>query len=209
MEHTDFTLAFQDGARITDAEGTVATIRVQPLGELIAPTGALVACDPLTAFEPTPFARRIMPGRYVVIASLATDAEQDQRIACVMVRLRDTPAVRWEMARLEGQDDVTLGEEEFFGYPVDAGVGCFMDAHAAVALDARYDSDESYDEALIDALEANRADNWDYANITIDEASGANLIMFASGWGDGVYASYWGYDAQGNLACLVTDFCVV
>lgn len=209
MEHTDFALAFQDGATTTDAEGTVTTIRVQPLGELIVPTGAIVACDPLTAIEPTPFDIHITPGRYLVMASLAADAEDDQRIACVMLRLRDTPAVRWEMARLEGQSGVELRDDEFFGYPVDAGVGCFMDAHTAAALSARYDSDEGYDEALIDAMEANRADNWDYANVTIDDATRANLIMFASGWGDGVYASYWGYDAQGTPVSLVTDFCVL
>lgn len=33
--------------------------------------------------------------------------------------------------------------------------------------------------------------------------SGANAILFPSGWGDGVYASYWGYDMA---VCLVTDF---
>lgn len=36
-----------------------------------------------------------------------------------------------------------------------------------------------------------------------------NIIMFHSGWGDGVYASWFGYDAQGHVAVLVTDFQVI
>jgi hypothetical protein len=30
--------------------------------------------------------------------------------------------------------------------------------------------------------------------------------MFASGWGDGCYASYWGYDNENQVSCLLTDF---
>jgi hypothetical protein len=33
--------------------------------------------------------------------------------------------------------------------------------------------------------------------------------MFESGWGDGVYISYWGFDANDAPACLVTDFSVL
>lgn len=209
MEHTDFALAFRDGATINDSQGAVATIQVQALGDLVALTGQIIACDPLTAVAPRPFAQSVAPGRYPVFASVAMLADGDQRVACVMLRLREAPVARWEMARMAGQDDVELGEDEFFGYPVDAGIGSFMDAHAAAALDARYESDESYDEALIDALEANRAQSWDYANITLDDANGSNLVLFASGWGDGVYASYWGYDADGAPVCLVTDFSVL
>ncbi len=43
-------------------------------------------------------------------------------------------------------------------------------------------------------------------NFCVDEATGANIIAFSSGWGDGCYASYWGYDADGKIACLITDF---
>jgi hypothetical protein len=209
MEHTDFTLAFTDGATISDTQGTVATIRVLALGDLVAPTGRIIACDPLTALEPAAFAQRITPGRYPVVASVAALVNGDQRVASILLRLREEPVATWEMARLEGQENVALAEGEFFGYPVDAGVGCFMDVSAAAALDARYESDESYDEALIDAMEASRADGWEHANVTLDEASGVNLVMVESGWGDGVYASYWGYDAEGAPVCLVTDFSVL
>ena len=36
--------------------------------------------------------------------------------------------------------------------------------------------------------------------------TGANLIVFSSGWDDACYASYFGYDAKGKAAERITDF---
>jgi hypothetical protein len=36
--------------------------------------------------------------------------------------------------------------------------------------------------------------------------TGANVVEFSSGWGDGCYASYWGLAADGEPCCLATDF---
>jgi hypothetical protein len=33
----------------------------------------------------------------------------------------------WEMAVCEGQNIKDLKDEEIFGYPVESGMGCFMD----------------------------------------------------------------------------------
>jgi hypothetical protein len=209
MDHTDFALAFTDGATIADDAGTIATMRTHALGDLVAPTGRLIACDPLAAIEMTPFAQQIAPGRYPVVLSVAALANEDERVACAMLRLSDAPVVRWEMARLEGQESVTLLEDEFFGFPVEAGVACLMDERAAAALDARFDADEQFAEQLIDQMESNATSSWDSANLPLDAESGANVVLYASGWGDGIYASYWGYAADGALACLVTDFGVI
>ena len=47
------------------------------------------------------------------------------------------------------------------------------------------------------------------ATVTVQGGAGGNLIAFSSGWGDGSYASFFGYDAHDNLVCLVTDFRVL
>jgi hypothetical protein len=39
-----------------------------------------------------------------------------------------------------------------------------------------------------------------------DDATGTNLVMFASGGGDGRYPSWVGYTAGGGVACFLTDF---
>jgi hypothetical protein len=38
---------------------------------------------------------------------------------------------------------------------------------------------------------------------------GANLIAFSSGYGDGMYATYAGFDADGQVSVAVTDFNVI
>jgi len=49
----------------------------------------------------------------------------------------------------------------------------------------------------------------DTFNLTLDPDTGGNAIAFSSGYGDGSYASYWGFTADDELACLVTDFGVL
>ena len=36
--------------------------------------------------------------------------------------------------------------------------------------------------------------------------SDGNLILFTSGFGDGAYSGYWGFDENGDKACLVVRF---
>ena len=38
------------------------------------------------------------------------------------------------------------------------------------------------------------------------QESGARLVMFSSGLGDGVYSAYWGVDAEGLPVELVIPF---
>jgi hypothetical protein len=38
------------------------------------------------------------------------------------------------------------------------------------------------------------------------ETPDANLIAFSTGWGEGDYISYWGYDEKDQVCCLVIDF---
>ncbi|GHO43679.1 hypothetical protein KSX_18420 [Ktedonospora formicarum] len=48
-----------------------------------------------------------------------------------------------------------------------------------------------------------------WVNANLDEQTGANIIAFYSGWGDGCYGSYFGYDEQEQPICLLTNFDVL
>jgi hypothetical protein len=43
----------------------------------------------------------------------------------------------------------------------------------------------------------------------MDEKSSLNIIVFASGWNEGTFPTYYGYDKNNKLSRLVTDFMVI
>jgi hypothetical protein len=111
------------------------------------------------------------------------------------------------MATADGQDLTTLAEREFFGYSVDSGTGSFMDRDVADRLVAMSASEAAaFSERVVDEFLSHAVNTWHWANVRVDTSTGANLVGFASGWGDGRYASYWGYDAHDDVVCLMTDF---
>jgi hypothetical protein len=57
---------------------------------------------------------------------------------------------------------------------------------------------------IVDALQRSTHPRW--ANVVLDSTTGANIVAFDSGYGDGIYASFFGYDAQDRPVCLITDF---
>jgi hypothetical protein len=196
------------------------------VGDLVLPSGKVVACDPL--LEPNPnsaFIQIIQPGKYRVVLSLAGfKSLQSRGIACAMLQVTQKVPIRYEVAFLD-----TNYSADYQNYSVDSGTGCFMDAEVArvlkqfrepnpgesiaVAFD-RFENE--YCQLIINEMQRNiaAAANNDYlydgkgywANLCINENTGANVIAFASGDGDGGYVSYWGYDTDGEIACLVTDF---
>jgi hypothetical protein len=215
VEIPDFQKAFRDGATFhTNYLGKFHVER-REVGKLDVPTGRLVACDPLVFPETQPFRRRVPPGRYSVILSIAhiPPAEgkgtADQRIACAMLCLGRRVPRRWQMAVQTGQRLRGLKPNEFYGYPVDSGTGCFMDLKAARVLDGRMHDDPDYFERLLKAAEPVSVPTRDWADFQLDTELGLNVVFFSSGFGDGTYPSYWGFDGAGGLACLVTDFRVL
>ena len=47
------------------------------------------------------------------------------------------------------------------------------------------------------------------ADIVMDEKTDLNMIVFASGWNDGTFPTYFGFDENNKLSRLVTDFMVL
>jgi hypothetical protein len=116
---------------------------------------------------------------------------------------------QWRMAVQTGQPLRALKRDEFYGYSVDSGAGCFMDLKSARVLDNRMGEDPEYFEQLLAAANPVYVDTRLWADFPLEPATGLNVVFFSSGFGDGTYPSYWGYDRAGGLACLVTDFRVL
>lgn len=198
--HSPFAIAFTPGSKL-EVDGETVEIATRVIGELVLTSGQIVVADPfLTSFENgnLPLSRTAPVGTFPVELSLA-QFETDQRVACARVRFSpDAIATRWEVALFEGQteDDAS----ELPGYGVDAGTGCFFDAATRGAVD------ETLANEWLAAHHANYVDTWSWH---VAPLGGHNVVMCSSGWGDGVYASWWGFDEAGNVVELVTDFDVL
>ena len=135
-------------------------------------------------------------------------------MALAELRFGNKPVVRWSMGLVEGQDVSTLEEDEYFGYAVDAGIGAFMSPEALAALqeDMRQAEEkiegftDFYSDVLAESLDKTDPNAMIYRTTSGEPQS---LALFASGGGDGVYPSYFGYDADGKPVALVTTFFVI
>jgi hypothetical protein len=191
---------------LSEAQMAEREITVTVIGELDLPTGEIIACDPLTTGTDWPaLSRKVKPGHYPV--SLL---EAQGRVAAAVLRFRPGGPFRWELATLPDQDASTLKGEEVFGYPVDAGLGSFMDKMAMALMSEQQDKLEADQNYYDDVLAAEFAPNQDRFVMHHPVAGNPlNIAMFWSGWGDGLYPSFWGLDAAGEPLLLLTDFDVL
>ncbi|RWX20346.1 DUF4241 domain-containing protein [Rhizobium hidalgonense] len=195
---------------LSDAELSGRSINVIHMGNVELTSGRIVAADPLAQPDRPALAKAVAPGDYPVTLYQAFG-----RIAAASMRFSEGKPDHWELAVLPGQDPAALKDDEIFGYPVDAGVGCYMDAETLALIDERQaqvqaqkpDADINYyDDVLAADLEANKGT---YALHRPVAGKKGNVAVFWSGWGDGFYPVFWGLDKDGRALVLLTDFSVI
>jgi hypothetical protein len=182
--------------------------KVVEAGSLKLPSGRICAADPFVSLsDAKPFKQATPTGAFPVRLAVADFPSGGLRVAFARVDFKQAAVVRWSMAVIEGQDIATLKKDEMFGYGVDAGTGSFFDPQAGKAAADLLKSNEDAWEAWQTEGEANGPKVIGPYSFLLDLPLGeANAIMFGSGWGDGFYASWFGYDADGDVAALITDF---
>ncbi|HIS46147.1 MAG TPA: DUF4241 domain-containing protein [Candidatus Scybalocola faecigallinarum] len=198
-----------------------AQVDTLDIGTVHFPTGTILACDPLVELgEALPFIQTVPAGTYPVTICVVPSETYGDRYACVKVAISDNKPVRYEMGMVGAENlDEELQEDEFFGFFVDAGMGCIADLKAQEAFKAYWEQREMEDESIdpyndlfCDLLEENfqahpqyQRDGGDWLNWTVP-GTDCNIPIFASGWGDGVYPCYFGYDAEGNVCGMYIRF---
>ena len=193
-----------------DAEALVnRAIRREKICDLACPTGSIIACDPLVMLgDWKPFARQIPVGTHPTFVLVDENNDWGERVGLAELRISDAPVQRWQMALIDESLMPEMTGDTISGYGVDAGMGCFCDHATQVSLRIIEDAQSlfgqpSYSEAvLLDAALAVRTGG--EHRLTGDGSH--NIALFSSGFGDGYYASYWGLDAEGQAARLVTSF---
>ncbi|HZB32638.1 MAG TPA: DUF4241 domain-containing protein [Streptosporangiaceae bacterium] len=182
-----------------------ATVEVIDAGRLRMPTGRLIAADPgwlrspIDESELPAFTVHVAPGEYPVSLSVVRfdDNPRHVRVAAAKLTVRTEPAATWEPALRPGEDPRSLDEGQFFGFGVDSGTGCFVDAAALPAIGHLLD--DVYESLFPEVGGTRRA---------VLE-SGANVISFSSGWGDGAYPTWLGRTEGGQVACFIADMLVL
>jgi hypothetical protein len=181
--------------------GLPGTLSVSRAEDLVLPSGRVAAADAFFLDNP-PFTATLSAGRHPVMLLHTTGADFGPAVAAAMVRVDGDAVVRWEGAQVR---EAPSGADPFV-YGVDGGTGSFASPEAVARLKSM-PSDAA--NALVDQLIAKYSASAIYtqtASITLDPSSGLNIVTFTSGFGDGGYASWFGFDASGKAVALLTSF---
>jgi hypothetical protein len=194
-------------------------INLLEIGDLKVPTGKIVACDPLVTINFTPFNKAVKPGIYPVKIYVAQTKTSGDRYAIAKLEFSTKKADKWVLALHDGEDTSELkNPDDYFGFPVDAGLGGFFDYKAALEyakFEDQFQKDHPggniYTDYLATEFKKNATDpkeDGDWINLKIPN-SDLNITMFRSGYGDGSYPAYWGMTKNNEIVSLVIDFLVL
>lgn len=196
-------------------------VDILDIGEVNLPTGEILACDPLVELEDAKtFIQRVSIGKYPVKISVVPSEEYGDRYACVKVEFSKNKPVVYELAVTGVEENMDEAkEDEFYGFGVDAGMGCVVDKKAQEEYikyweklveeeEADNPFDDIFDDLLVESAKKYpkyQREYGDWANWIIPNTD-VNIPIFASGWGDGVYPCYFGYDKDGELCGFYIHF---
>jgi hypothetical protein len=175
------------------------------IGSIKIESGEIIAGDPIIIQDAKPFVQKFPIGEFPVQLSIAK-FNDDERVAFSRILFSDSPVVKWEFALHEGQEQKPIDSGAFYGYGVDAGTGMFIDKKARDAFQLRYKPGDVYTEVFINEMNKHYRHTWQYVLYEFDTY---NLASFSTGYGDGSYGTYVGYDSKGNICRLLTDFGLV
>lgn len=171
------------------------------IGMIQIESGKIIACDPIVMGDMRPFVQIFPMGKFPVQLAIAR-IRGDERTAFSRIYFSQAPVVKWEFALDSGKKQLPIGGEHMYGYGVDGGIGLFIDAKANQAFSALRAKDEDlWEKVFVRGMHEHTT--WEY---TVFQFGDHNLASFSTGFGDGSYATYVGYDAGGRPCRLLTDF---
>jgi hypothetical protein len=162
------------------------------LGEVILPSGRIAVGGYL--FEEEVLEITVPPGAYPAHATLVRYEDLTgaigESVALASLVLSDAPTVRWEEANV---------------IPVDGGTATITSAEVLERLASLITEDEdrwwSLEDEIFDSMMAH-----DYIGTEWPVTEDLNLVRVSSGYGDGGYPVFVGFDAGGSPTRVVVDF---
>lgn len=214
LEHGSIVQLAPDDRRIMRPDGTMVTrpavgVRLiyEPIGRLALPTGKIVAADPylLTMAELCiPLNKTLPPADYEVWTVLAETRTQSLP-AFAVLQISDEPAVRCQLAIGENEDPAMLNEELTGGVGVDTGIAVMIDPSHIPLLGP---DGIGANEPLAAHVHAATSESRPYSAV-VPLSEPASIAVWRSGFGDGSYTPFWGFDRHGNPCYFAIDFDLV
>lgn len=191
------------------------------VGEIDCPTGRIVVADPLCYLAAGKFSPELIlsvkPGSYPVEVSICRYPITGIRMCTARLKLKDTKAVKYVNADSTKETAAAVAKDGVMnGFPVEAGMMSFCDAKVAEEYRMFLENWEKqnpqknhYDDYFADffaesykRLPAYQREDGDFIE-WVNPETGNKMVMIASGFGDGFYQSFWGYDAEGEICELI------
>ncbi len=191
------------------------------IGEVNFPTGEILVRDPLVYLkkDSEPYFIKVPVGRFPLTILVVEVEEEHFRYASFRVKFNDKKAVSYREALLgtEKLDDIEEGD--MFGFDVDAGLASIVDVKTrdlyAEFEEKWYENNPDgniYDDFFAAEFKRNYEKNpefqrtsGDWINFKIPE-SDLSVPMIQSGYGDGGYPVYFGFDENDEICEVIVEF---
>lgn len=198
------------------------------MGQVNIPTGKILVRDPLCYLnkDEEPYFVSIPSGKYPLAACVVVAEDEDNpeeadcdRYAAVKLQINSNRPYRLEEALIGIEDLSALQPGDFFGFNVDAGLATIIDVATRDAFAEFLDqwqhengNKNVYDDFFAKQFETSyklrpeyQRAGGDWINWTIP-GTDLNVPMFQTGFGDGAYPVYFGYDRDEKVCCIIIQF---
>ncbi|MGV0754517.1 DUF4241 domain-containing protein [Empedobacter brevis] len=191
------------------------------LGNYSFPTGEILVRDPLVYLtkEENPYFISIPTGVFPITVLVVQFEEDHYRYVGFRLKTKDTKAVLYTEALLGNEELQDVEEGEYFGFSVDAGLATIVDvatrdAYAAFEQEWQKNHPDGniYDDYFAALFSQSYQDKPDFQReggdwIRFDiPNTNLSIPMIQSGFGDGVYPVYFGFDDHNEICEVVVQF---
>lgn len=191
------------------------------IGKVDCPTGKIVVSDPLAYLPSNQYspvlAIPVPAGEYPVELSVCRGNGIGLRMCTARLKLKETEAESYKLAEPTEESAAFRAKDgTVSGFPVDAGMISLCDEQVAKeyrefvdAWHKEHPGGNHYDDYFAaqfkesyERLPQYQRDGGDFIEWENPKTKN-KLVMIASGFGDGFYQSYWGYDAANTVCELI------
>lgn len=201
-------------------------IDILNIGYCSIPSGEILVRDPLCTLvnpDEKAYFQTVPKGKFEVNICVVKPKDKDEsaRYATARVCFTKAKAVRFEEALIGYEDLDNLEEDDYYGFSVDAGLACICDktVHQAYCdfyekWHKAHDNVESniyidyFSKLFGESYKTNpkyQCNEGDWINWKVPDTN-FYIPIFKSGFGDGIYPVYWGYDKDDLICQLIVEF---